>query len=312
MMRASHRNASSVVAVVAPDLLPPPAVVFERHGRPEVMEHRHQLQVARSASDQRSFKAVKAVHRKGKSFTIIARETGLNWRTVAKWAGLDVAPKRRTMAAKTTTPETFRAHLARRWSEGCTMGSMLLAEIKLLGYTGSFTHLQRLLCKWRQAHFAAMAGAPAQQAAIALKNRLPPEVAPIAAAALRIKPRGLLTEPQAAAVDALKMRSPDFAKMRQLAMRFRGILRAGQDDRLDAWLHDALESKVHRMRRFAITLQQDIVAVRNAINEPWSNGQTEGQINRLKTLKRAMYGRAGVELPRARLLPLPPECANAN
>ena len=59
-------------------------------------------------------------------------------------------------------------------------------------------------------------------------------MAPVAAAALCIKPRGLLTEPQAAVVDALKLRSPDFAKMRQLAMRFRGILQARQADRLDA------------------------------------------------------------------------------
>jgi transposase len=51
-------------------------------------------------------------------------------------------------------------------------------------------------------------------------------------------------------------------------------------------------------------LRQDIDAVRNAILEPWSNGQVEGQINRLKTLKRAMYGRASVELLRARMMPL--------
>jgi len=50
-------------------------------------------------------------------------------------------------------------------------------------------------------------------------------------------------------------------------------------------------------------LGRDIDAVRNAIEQPWSNGQVEGQINRLKTLKRAMYGRAGVELLRARMLP---------
>jgi transposase len=47
-----------------------------------------------------------------------------------------------------------------------------------------------------------------------------------------------------------------------------------------------------------------IGAIRNAILEPWSNGQTEGQINRVKTLKHAMYGRAGAELLRARMLPL--------
>jgi transposase len=53
-------------------------------------------------------------------------------------------------------------------------------------------------------------------------------------------------------------------------------------------------------------LRQDLAAVRNAITENWSNGQAEGQINRLKALKRAMYGSAGVELLRARMLPIRP------
>jgi transposase len=51
-------------------------------------------------------------------------------------------------------------------------------------------------------------------------------------------------------------------------------------------------------------VRRDVAAVTNALTEGWSNGQTEGQINRLKTLKRAMYGRAGAELLRARMLPL--------
>jgi len=58
------------------------------------------------------------------------------------------------------------------------------------------------------------------------------------------------------------------------------------------------------MRRYASTLRLDLAAVENAIREPWSNGQVEGQINRLKTLKRLMYGRAGIALLRARMLPL--------
>ena len=57
-------------------------------------------------------------------------------------------------------------------------------------------------------------------------------------------------------------------------------------------------------------LRLDLTAVRNAITETWSNGQTEGQINRLKLLKRAMYGRAGVDLLRARMIPLSPSHAN--
>lgn len=58
------------------------------------------------------------------------------------------------------------------------------------------------------------------------------------------------------------------------------------------------------MQRFARTVRRDLDAVTDALIEEWSNGQTEGHINRLKNLKRAMYGRAGAELLRARMLPL--------
>jgi transposase len=81
-------------------------------------------------------------------------------------------------------------------------------------------------------------------------------------------------------------------------MRFRGRLKGNDPQPLDEWLREAANSGIHGMRRFAATLRRDLAAVRNAIRTPWSNDQTEGQ-----TLKRSMYGRAGVELLRARLLP---------
>jgi transposase len=116
----------------------------------------------------------------------------------------------------------------------------------------------------------------------------------------------LLTQAQAAKVDAFKAISPAFATMRALAMRFRGILRGGDVAKLTVWLHDADRSALYAIRRFVHTLRLDLTAVRNAITETWSNGQTEGPINRLKMLKRAMYGRAGVDLLRARMIPLSP------
>jgi transposase len=114
----------------------------------------------------------------------------------------------------------------------------------------------------------------------------------------------LLTSTQAARVDTLKSESPDFAAMRRLAMRFRGIVRSKSTGKLAIWLRDAQQSGLYAMQRFARTLHRDIDAVKNGITEIWSNDQTEGQINRLKTLKRAMYGRAGPELLRARMLRL--------
>ena len=92
--------------------------------------------------------------------------------------------------------------------------------------------------------------------------------------------------------------------MRRLAMQFRGILRSKDIQKFGVWLDDAQQSGIYAMQRFARTVRRDLDAVTNALTEGWSNGQTEGHINRLKTLKRAMYGRAGAELLRARMLPL--------
>jgi transposase len=121
-----------------------------------------------------------------------------------------------------------------------------------------------------------------------------------------MKPTSMLTPSQAAKVAALKEASPSFVIMRQLAMRFRGLLRGADPGKLGPWLDDAQHSGVRPMQQIARVLSRDIDAVRNAIAEQWSSGQAEGQINRLKALKRAMYGRAGIELLRARMLPLEP------
>jgi hypothetical protein len=120
-------------------------------------------------------------------------------------------------------------------------------------------------------------------------------VAPIHPKAMPV----ILTNPDE--VDLWLAASAEFTAMRRLAMRFRGLFgwNGGGVGRLDDRC-----ARVRDMQRFARTIRQDREAVCNAMSEPWSNGQTEGQINRLKILKRAMYGRAGVELLRARMMPL--------
>jgi transposase len=118
------------------------------------------------------------------------------------------------------------------------------------------------------------------------------------------KPRHLLTGWQAAKVEALKKVCPDFARMRSLVMSFRGILQAGKVATLMRWMKKAVGSGIYGMKRFVRKLNHDLAAVKNALSESWSNGPVEGHINRLKTLKRQMYGRAGFELLRARLLPM--------
>jgi hypothetical protein len=186
------------------------------------------------------------------------------------------------------------------WSTSAgACGRRLLTEVRLQGYTGSLSHLERLLSLWRRAGTAFVV-----QTSRANDTPSRPIVPPIAASILCMKPRAQLTWQDALKVNWLKGASSGFAIMRRLAMRFRGILRGSDPSQLDAWLDDAHHTGLYGIRRFALFLRRDIEAVRNAITETWSNGQTEGQINRLKTLKRSMYGRAGTELLRARMLPL--------
>ena len=75
-----------------------------------------------------------------------------------------------------------------------------------------------------------------------------------------------------------------------------------QGEKLDKWLEQALASGIESLKNFARGLQQDYDAVKSALTVKWSNGPVEGQINRLKTIKRQMYGRAGFSLLRKRVL----------
>lgn len=122
------------------------------------------------------------------------------------------------------------------------------------------------------------------------------------AAALCMKPSANFTPKQRLKVAAMKKGAPEFATMRALAQRLRGLLRGHDVSKLGPWLNDAKATGLYRMVAFAHKLARDQDAVENAIRYDWSNGQTEGQVNRLKALKRSMYGRANVELLRARLV----------
>jgi transposase len=309
-------------------LLPPPkdegesgtTIVCSPRDQRDLAEHRRLTKQAHRRSRQAIFDQIHTLREARTSIRDIARETGFGPRSIRKWLKFSAPPDRHAAAPKPCSPAYFQDYLSRRWAEGCVRGRTLLHEIKLRGYTGSFSHLERLLAKWRSARGSKAAkGAkdvtpqppspllsamPTTAAAIrAVDPATGWLISPIVAASLCIKPRGLLTPGQAAKVDALKSASPDFTAMRGLAMRFRGILRSKDIRELDAWLNDAQQSGIYAMQRFGRTLRRDIDAVRNALVECWSNGQTEGQINRLKTLKRAMYGREGTELLRARMLP---------
>jgi len=282
--------------------------------------HRRSTQRAARAAREARFEEVKVLFEAGKTITAIARELGLGRRRVERWTRFIVLPERNVMAPKASTPGCFEAFLSRRWAEGTRSVRHLFGEIKQQGYAGSYSHLARFIMAWKnpEGSFDVIVDTPVELSSSKLSapdfnacSKSPAidpatgrRISPLTAAALCVKPRGQMTPRQICIVDALKAESKDFAVMRQLAMRFRGLFRGGSLAKLDEWVWDAISCSIYAMRRFAKTLRQDIDAVQNAVLEPWSNGQTEGQINRLKTLKRSMYGRASTELLRARMLPL--------
>ena len=233
--------------------------------------------------------------------TDIMRRAGISRGLADKWLRLEECPPR----AKRTSPpgmaEDFREELWRRWEQGQQEGKQLFAEIRARGYVGSYASLMRFLALWRAARGAvSRASRPSETIHPGAIRGISPRVAVV----LLSKPKPELNGKQSEMVAILKRRCPGFAAMRHLVLSFRSILRGGKVSSLRHWAAKAEASGIEVIVRFVRQLKKDWKAVENAVEQVWSNGPTEGHINRLKTIRRGMYGRAGIELLRAHLLPL--------
>ena len=106
----------------------------------------------------------------------------------------------------------------------------------------------------------------------------------------------------------MRQADEEIAEAYSLGQRFINMIRERQPDALLPWLEDALKSGMDALKGFANGIQQDLAAVMNALSLPWSNGQTEGQVNRLKLIKRQMYGRANFDLLLKQVITYPARC----
>jgi transposase len=129
---------------------------------------------------------------------------------------------------------------------------------------------------------------------------------PARVAALLAKPRRGMGEEQQTYMDRFLHLCPSAWELRRHALRFRAMLRWANARRLSEWMTTAEESAFPFLANYARNLRRDYRAVELAIETPWSNGPVERQINRLKAIKRQMYGRAGFELLKARVMPFEP------
>ena len=108
-----------------------------------------------------------------------------------------------------------------------------------------------------------------------------------------------LAKAEAILVAAVESALPSLAEARGLIERFQAMIRSRDGEDLAAWIDDAMASP---LASFAAGIRADRDAVAAAMVEPWSNGQTEGQVTKLKLVKRQMFGRAKLDLLRARLV----------
>lgn len=122
------------------------------------------------------------------------------------------------------------------------------------------------------------------------------------AAVLKLLHSDNLKEQEKAVVEQILRSSPEIEKAIELGREFENLLMKRSETPLDDWLRKAQLSSIAEIKSFARGLTQDKAAVEAAIKYEWSQGQVEGQVNRLKLIKRQMYGRANFDLLKARVI----------
>ena len=254
------------------------------------------------------YEEVRRRHAAGETLMGIGRALGLARGTVRKFARAESYPERAARAPGASLLDRFVPHLEARVAAGCANGAALWRELRDLGYPGTAKQVHRWLQDRRTAPAKTTAHRWRREAPTRADGALP-LLSPKRLAWALMRPPEALDAEEAAAV-ARVGRDPEVARVAGLARRFTGIVRAackadakgGDVVGLDGWLAEARSCGVAAVETFAAGLEQDGAAVRAALTTPWSSGQTEGQINRLKLLKRQMYGRAGLDLLRRRTL----------
>ena len=172
-----------------------------------------------------------------------------------------------------------------QWVAGCRSGAALWRTLKAHGFNGSL----RVVGEWATRRRRADTANDQQLQRVPSARTL---------ARLMTIGRDHLSKADTVAVAAIEAGVPTLVEARGLLNRFHAMVRRKSGD-LEGWISDAATSLV---ASFGAGVSRDKAAVAAAISSPWSNGQTEGQVNRLKLIKRRMYGRAKVDLIEARLI----------
>jgi len=229
----------------------------------------------------------------GHSQAAISRMLGMERKTIRRWLRRGQFPERKPAHRPPSRVTEFTEYLQQRWTEGCHNASRLYREICQKGYNGKRSMVAKFVADWRSK-------GPSKRASSSEK------ISPKHAAILVTRAADKMTAEQQTLLERITVQCPDVYDLRNIALAFRSAMKAENAGPLLDWIRKAKHCEFGGVVRFAYGLQKDISAVTAAVELKWSTGQVEGQINRLKMIKRQMYGRAGFSLLRARVLPYTP------
>ncbi len=196
--------------------------------------------------------------------------------------------------------DRFEGYLRERWDAGEQNAAALFREIQAQGYRGSASTLREQLSRWRSEPRT-----PGRRPVALAGQVAPSPVRTFSARQTRWLLVGAVHEPDAVAIaytTALLERSPPIRHAQVLVSGFLRLVRERDDAALAGWLMQAHHSGIAEIISFADGIQRDYAAVEAALRLTWSQGQMEGQVHRLKLVKRQMYGRARFDLLRQRVL----------
>ena len=251
---------------------------------------------ARRRQRRDRFEDVLRRHGEGQPARRIARETGLSRGAVRRYLREGRCPDWRPGQARRSGLDGYSKWIDEQILAGRDCGAELHRDLAAKGYRGSADSVRRYVTK----RLAALG--KKRERANAAKPRSPPAPSARSLAYDVLRRQDKQTDDGKARLEVLRGISEEFREALALAEEFISLIRKERDEPLADWLARAERSASAEVKGFAQGIRQDEAAVSAAISETWSNGPVEGQVNRLKTIKRQMYGRAGFGLLRRRVL----------
>ncbi len=296
----SHKNLATCVSVQITKTLAQLRRAEER--RPARTPAIQQAQQARQAERVTRYEHILELQKHGMKSGEIARTLGMSQRTIQRWIATGNIPDAHRRRQRASLIDPYKSYLLQRWQQGCHQGAQLERELRAKGYTGSQHGVYRYLATLKALPLPPAQHKGASKHASSIQPNPLWTLSASQATWLFFRKEEELKPEEQEHLRHLRQASSDLKVTYQLVAAFLHMVRERTGEQLDAWLTQVEASHLQAFQSFVTGEQNDKEAVLAGLTLPWSNGPLEGHINRLKFIKRSMYGRAEFDLLKIRVL----------